>query len=119
MITLIYYYFQCKFFIIAGAKHILDALHKDANEAFNSSRQIDKVITRIVELREAGTPNGSLDVGAALMTPVQPMLAMACKSVDMAFEKCPNGWYTIFSEKKSVFKYIMALFFPYRYVFGD
>ena len=72
------------------------ALHKDANEAFNSSRQIDKVINRIIELREAGTPNGSLDVGAALMAPVQPMLAMACKSVDMAFEKCPNGLY--FSE---------------------
>ena len=83
------------------------ALHKDANEAFNSSRQIDKVIKRIIELREAGTPNGSLDVGAALMTPVQPMLAMACKSVDMAFEKCPNGLYfiefirNIFQQEKS------------------
>ena len=87
---------QLKSFIISGAKHILDALHKDANEAFNSSRQIDKVIKRIVELREAGTPNGSLDVGADLMTPVQPMLAMACKSVDMAFEKCPNGKYKLF-----------------------
>ena len=28
------------------------------------------------------------------MTPVQPMLAQACKSVDMAFEKCPNGMYS-------------------------
>ena len=36
-------------------------------------------------------------VGAALMTPVQPMLAAACKSVDMAFDKCPNG---MFSEIK-------------------
>ena len=84
-------------FVIIGAPHILAALHKDANEAFNSSRQIDKVINRIIELREAGTPNGSLDVGAALMTPVQPMLAMACKSVDMAFEKCPNGLYLLYS----------------------
>ena len=28
------------------------------------------------------------------MTPVQPMLAQACKSVDMAFDKCPNGMYS-------------------------
>lgn len=81
----------------AGAKHILEALHKDAHEAFNSSRQIEKVIDRIIQLRENGNPNGPLDVGASLMTPVQPMLAMACKSVDMAFEKCPNG---MFSEIK-------------------
>ena len=46
------------------------------------------------QLREKGTPNAPLDVGAALMTPVQPMLAQACKSVDMAFEKCPNGMYS-------------------------
>lgn len=31
------------------------------------------------------------------MQPVQPMLAMACKSVEMAFQKCPNG---MFSEIK-------------------
>ena len=31
------------------------------------------------------------------MTPVAPMLALACKSVDKAFEKCPNG---MFSEIK-------------------
>ena len=52
------------------------------------------MVTKIIELRENGTPNGPLDVGATLMTPVQPMLAMACKSVDMAFEKCPNGMYS-------------------------
>ena len=27
------------------------------------------------------------------MHPVQPMLAMACKSIDMAFNRCPNGMY--------------------------
>ncbi len=37
--------------------------------------------------------DGPLEVGCALMHPVQPMLAMACKSVDMAFQKCPNGMY--------------------------
>lgn len=78
----------------AGAKHILDALHKDAHEAFNSSRQINTVLDKIVELRETGNPNGTLEVAASLMTPVQPMLAQACKSVDMAFDKCPNGMYS-------------------------
>ena len=28
------------------------------------------------------------------MQPVQPMLAQACKSIDMAFQKCPNGMYS-------------------------
>ena len=31
------------------------------------------------------------------MQPVQPMLAAPCKSIDIAFQKCPNG---IFSEIK-------------------
>ena len=83
--------------IQSGPKHILEALHPDAHEAFNSSRNIDKVIERIIELRESGNPGGKLDVGAALMQPVQPMLAAPCKSIDIAFQKCPNG---IFSEIK-------------------
>ena len=32
----------------AGAKHILEALHKDAHEAFNSSRKIDTVLDKII-----------------------------------------------------------------------
>ena len=83
--------------IQAGPKHVLEALHPDANDAFNSSRNIDKVIQKILELRNAGTPHGKLEIGASLMQPVQPMLAAPCKSVDMAFQKCPNG---IFSEIK-------------------
>jgi ATP-dependent DNA ligase I len=79
--------FQCDFF--------LNLCHfRDAHEAFNSSRQIEMVLDSIIALREAGNPNGSLEVGASLMTPVQPMLAAACKSVDMAFDKCPNGMYS-------------------------
>ena len=42
--------------IQAGAKHVLDALHPDAHEAFNSSRNIEKVLDKVVELRLAGTP---------------------------------------------------------------
>ena len=71
----------------AGAKHILEALHKDAHEAFNSSRKIDIVLDKIVQLREAGTPKAPIELESSVMTPVQPMLAQACKSVDMAFDK--------------------------------
>ena len=62
--------------IQAGAKHILDGLHKDAYEAFNSSRNLPKVLDKVEELREKGKPDGALDVGVTLMHPVQPMLAM-------------------------------------------
>ena len=84
----------------AGAKHILEALHKDAYEAFNSFRNIEKVMDKILELRKSGKPDGPLEVGSSLLQPVQPMLAMACKSVDMAFQKCPNGMYSGISRRE-------------------
>ena len=37
------------------------------------------------------------EIEASLMQPVQPMLAQPCKSIDVAFEKCPNG---VFAEIK-------------------
>ncbi|TRY78644.1 hypothetical protein TCAL_13609 [Tigriopus californicus] len=80
--------------IHAGAKHILDGLHPDAYDAFNSSRNIMTVLDKVVAMRKSGQINGPLEVATALMHPVQPMLAMACKSVDMAFQKCPNGMYS-------------------------
>lgn len=80
--------------IHAGAKHILDGLHPDAYDAFNSSRNIMTVLDKVVAMRKSGQINGPLEVATALMHPVQPMLAMACKSVDMAFKKCPNGMYS-------------------------
>jgi DNA ligase-3 len=91
----------------AGAKPILEALHKDANDAFNSFRNIEKVVDKIIELRQSGRPDGSLDVGVSLMHPVQPMLAMACKSVDMAFQKCPNGLYSGNSQSYLIFNLML------------
>ncbi len=44
--------------------------------------------------RSPSFSDGPLEVGCALMHPVQPMLAAPCKSVDMAFDKCPNGMYS-------------------------
>lgn len=80
--------------IQAGAKHILDGVHHDAYDTFNSTRNITAVIDKVIELKEQGNTKASLDLGASLMQPVQPMLAQPCKSVDMAFQKCPNGIYS-------------------------
>ena len=80
--------------IQAGAKHILDGVHPDAYEAFNSSRNIEAVIDKVLEVRASSNPKARLVLGISLLQPVQPMLAQACKSVDMAFDKCPNGLYS-------------------------
>ncbi|KAG7169997.1 DNA ligase 3-like [Homarus americanus] len=64
--------------INAGAKHILEAIHPDAYEAFQTTRNIDNVIDQILEAGSSG--------------------AEACKSVDYAFKKCPSG--AMFAEIK-------------------
>ncbi|XP_042220055.1 DNA ligase 3-like isoform X2 [Homarus americanus] len=81
--------------INAGAKHILEAIHPDAYEAFQTTRNIDNVIDQILE---AGSSGVNLKMKAQVMTPVLPMLAEACKSVDYAFKKCPSG--AMFAEIK-------------------
>ncbi|XP_076802197.1 DNA ligase 3-like [Clavelina lepadiformis] len=78
--------------ITAGPKHILDALAPNAHEAFKASRDLNDVINRVLDSRKAG--GKSIEVRAALMTPVAPMLAEACKSVEQAMKKCPNGMYS-------------------------
>ncbi|OAD52215.1 DNA ligase 3 [Eufriesea mexicana] len=84
--------------INAGPKHILGAVHDDAYEAFQTSRDLNSVIERCLEgSSKIGKPSSSpgqssnTKVTLALMTPVLPMLAEACKSVEMAMKKCPNG----------------------------
>ncbi|XP_041479664.1 DNA ligase 3-like [Lytechinus variegatus] len=83
--------------INSGAKHILDALDPNAYEAFQASRDLLDVVTRVLANQKAsnGVPGMTkkLSVRAALMTPVLPMLAEACKSVEMGMRKCPNGMY--------------------------
>ena len=80
--------------IQAGSKHILDGVHNDAYESFNTTRNIVAVIDKVLEVKTSSNPKASLNLGASLMQPVQPMLAQACKSIDMAFQKCPNGMYS-------------------------
>ncbi|XP_076606103.1 DNA ligase 3 [Chaetodon auriga] len=82
----------------AGAKHVLDAVDPNAYDAFKASRNLGDVIYRVLRNQEEAS-NGSgprklLTVEASLMTPVQPMLAEACKSIEYAMKKCPNGMYS-------------------------
>ncbi|KGL93378.1 DNA ligase 3 [Charadrius vociferus] len=81
----------------AGAKHVLDALDPNAYEAFKASRNLQDVVERVLRnQQEAEKVPGlkrTLSVQASLMTPVQPMLAEACKSIEYAMKKCPNGMY--------------------------
>ncbi|KAJ8348561.1 hypothetical protein SKAU_G00271500 [Synaphobranchus kaupii] len=82
----------------SGAKHVLDAVDPNAYDAFKASRHLGDVIDRVLRNQQEST-NGSgprkiLSVEATLMTPVQPMLAEACKSVEYAMKKCPNGMYS-------------------------
>lgn len=79
----------------AGAKHILDGVHPDAYTAYQASRDLGVVLKKC--LSGEGKPlNATKGVSTAInvMTPVLPMLAEACKSVEMAMGKCPNGMYS-------------------------
>ena len=51
----------------------------------------------MLEVRSSDNPKAAISVDISSLQPVQPMLAQACKSVDQAFAKCPNG---VFSEIK-------------------
>ncbi|XP_014328100.1 DNA ligase 3 isoform X1 [Xiphophorus maculatus] len=82
----------------AGAKHVLDAVDPNAYDAFKASRNLGDVIERVLRNQQDATsgsgPRKLLTVEASLMTPVQPMLAEACKSIEYAMKKCPNGMYS-------------------------
>ncbi|XP_071992327.1 DNA ligase 3 [Engystomops pustulosus] len=78
----------------SGAKHVLDALDPNAYDAFKASRNLGDVVERVLRNRQQGPGmKKALSVEASLMTPVQPMLAEACKSIEYAMKKCPNGMY--------------------------
>ncbi|KAG6465347.1 hypothetical protein O3G_MSEX015090 [Manduca sexta] len=87
--------------INAGPKHILEGVHPDAYAAFQASRDLNMVLDRVLPhgkgVKHKDVVQKSVEARIALMTPVLPMLAEACKSVEMAMKKCPNG---MFSEIK-------------------
>lgn len=76
--------------INCGSKLILDGLDNKAYEAFKTSRDLKAVVEMVLKSRDS---DDKIKVKANLMTPVQPMLAEACKSVEQAFKKCPNGMF--------------------------
>uniref|UniRef100_A0A0A1WK44 DNA ligase n=1 Tax=Zeugodacus cucurbitae TaxID=28588 RepID=A0A0A1WK44_ZEUCU len=89
--------------INAGARHILDAFGPLAYPAYQSSRDLAAVVQQfagkgkqkevIVSPIKATKLTGKIGY-VQVMTPISPMLANACKSVEEAFKKCPNGLYT-------------------------
>ncbi|XP_047026101.1 DNA ligase 3 [Helicoverpa zea] len=87
--------------INAGPKHILEGVHPDAYSVFQTSRDLNMVLDRILSetstVKHKDAIQKGFDARLSLMTPVLPMLAEACKSVEMAMKKCPNG---MFSEIK-------------------
>lgn len=81
--------------INAGPKHILEGVHPDAYAAFQTCRDLNMVLQRVLPdntgIKHKDGNNISVEAKISLMTPVIPMLAEACKSVEMAMKKCPNG----------------------------
>ncbi|XP_065157594.1 DNA ligase 3 [Atheta coriaria] len=74
----------------AGAKHILDAVHPEAYESYQSTRDLKTVIERCLSSKG----NSKVNKGIQVLTPVLPMLAEPCKSIEQALKKCPNGMYS-------------------------
>ncbi|OON17191.1 hypothetical protein X801_06974 [Opisthorchis viverrini] len=88
--------------INAGCKQILDGLHPQAYGAFQASRDLKAVISKV--LAATGTTGNtqtagakklsmkrSVSTGIRLMTPIKPMLAEACRSAAQALAKAEPG----------------------------
>eukprot|EP00047_Mylnosiga_fluctuans_P000484 m.193885 g.193885 ORF g.193885 m.193885 type:complete len:369 (-) comp10070_c0_seq19:1749-2855(-) len=78
--------------IYAGPKYVLSALDAHAYEAFQASNDLYDVVSR-VRVKQATGDTKKLSVRATLMTPVRPMLAEVCRSLENAVTQCPNGMY--------------------------
>lgn len=76
----------------------MDALDPNAYEAWQASSNLKQVIEKWEANKEGKYKipglTKTLSINATLMTPVKPMLADACKSIEQAFKKCPNGMYS-------------------------
>lgn len=86
--------------INAGPKPVLDALDEDAYQAFQTSRNLEHVVKQVLSGHHrssspssSSTPTKKVKISISLLTPVLPMLAEACKSMEYAMKKCPNGMY--------------------------
>jgi DNA ligase-3 len=77
--------------IDAMAKIILDSIAPNAYQAFQVSRDLKDVIERAAERSAKSGLAKNLSIKINLMTPIKPMLADACKSVEQCFSKCKNS----------------------------
>lgn len=77
-------------------RHVLDAIHPDAYENFQKSRDLARIIKQYGNgigknlQKSSSSKLSSLQV----MTPISPMLAEACKDFDKALKKCREGFYS-------------------------
>lgn len=87
--------------INARARHILDAFGPEAYPAYQSSRDLAAIVKQFAS-QGSGTKAQTVPKkvkkantsGIQVMTPISPMLASACKSVEEAFKKSPGGLYS-------------------------
>ncbi|KAH8414519.1 hypothetical protein KR215_007882 [Drosophila sulfurigaster] len=80
--------------INARARHILDAFGPQAYPAYQSSRDLTAIVNTFAGKATTATKKVKSTSGIQVMTPVSPMLANACKSVEEAFKKNPSGLYS-------------------------
>ncbi|KAH8388332.1 hypothetical protein KR093_004286 [Drosophila rubida] len=83
--------------INARARHILDAFGPQAYPAYQSSRDLAAIVSAFAGQSatvKATVKKAKSTSGIQVMTPVSPMLANACKSVEEAFKKNPSGLYS-------------------------
>lgn len=86
--------------INARARHILDAFGPLAYPAYQSSRDLTAIVNAFAGkststlAKAVGKKTKVSTSGIQVMTPVSPMLANACKSVEEAFKKNPGGLYS-------------------------
>ncbi|XP_037730801.1 DNA ligase 3 isoform X2 [Drosophila subpulchrella] len=87
--------------INARARHILDAFGPEAYPAYQSSRDLEAIVQQFAGKENKKAANSPIKKakkanpsGIQVMTPISPMLASACKSVEEAFKKSPAGLYS-------------------------
>lgn len=78
-------------------RHVLDSLHSQAYNSFQSSRDLNKVLIEFgdkIEDITKQTRSPSKSTGLQVLVPISPMLAEACKDLTKAIKKCPGGFYS-------------------------
>ncbi|XP_070491758.1 DNA ligase 3 [Chironomus tepperi] len=78
-------------------RHVLDAIHHDAYDSFQKSRNLNNIIKQYgsnLGATSKSTTSSTKLSGLQVMTPISPMLAEACKDFDKALSKCRDGFYS-------------------------